>query len=508
MSGPQKGAVAAGHKVTADAAAQMLEEGGNAFDAVLAGLAACCVCEPVFASLGGGGFLMARKAQSKQAELYDFFAATPAVKRPEEDLEFFAINAEFGPASQEFHIGTGSSAVPGLVPGLFAIHRDLCTLPMKRILEPAIQAAKDGIIVSAFQAYLLQVISTIVTADESTRSVFAPRGDLLIEGDTIQNHSLSDTFEALAADGEILFREGDIAKAICKECKTFGGHISADDLKDYQVIKRTPLSWLYRGADVALNPAPAASGPLIAFGLGLLEKTVPGGPAINASDLANIMSATNNLRATLGQDLSALETDVTIAKQLKDLEGLTAATRGTTHISVIDQDGNAASATVTNGEGNGRMVGNFGFMLNNMLGEEDLNPGGFHQWTPGERLSTMMAPTLVESASGAVTALGSGGSNRIRTAILQVIVNLLDKGMSLKEAVYAPRLHLEKCGTLSFEDLIADDQKDELVTAFPDAKPWHDRNFFFGGVHAVEQLKDGSFEACADPRRDGTAIIL
>ena len=127
-----------------------------------------------------------------------------------------------------------------------------------------------------------------------------------------------------------------------------------------------------------------------------------------------------------------------------------AAYRGTTHISVIDRDGNAAAASLSMGEGNGSIVGNFGFMLNNMLGEEDLTPG-LGAWREGVRLSSMMAPTIVLQPDGTVIALGTGGSNRIRTAILQVAVNLLDHGMSLEDAVTAPRLHLEKCGTLSFE---------------------------------------------------------
>src|SRR5262249_20066293 len=126
-----------------------------------------------------------------------------------------------------------------------------------------------------------------------------------------------------------------------------------------------------------------------------------------------------------------------------------AAHRGTTHVSVIDRDGNAAAASLSNGEGNGSIVGSFGFMLNNMLGEEDLAPDGLGSWRDGVRLSSMMAPTIILQPDGAVIALGTGGSNRIRTAILQVAVNLLDHGMSLEDAVQAPRLHVEKGGKIS-----------------------------------------------------------
>ena len=125
--------------------------------------------------------------------------------------------------------------------------------------------------------------------------------------------------------------------------------------------------------------------------------------------------------------------------------------RGTTHVSVIDADGNAASVSLSNGEGNGYIVGKFGFMLNNMLGEEDLADGRLGAWREGTRMSSMMAPTIILQTDGTVTALGTGGSNRIRTAILQVAVNLLDHGMSLDAAVEAPRLHVDRDGTVSFE---------------------------------------------------------
>ena len=168
-----------------------------------------------------------------------------------------------------------------------------------------------------------------------------------------------------------------------------------------------------------------------------------------------------------------------------------AAYRGTTHISVIDRDGNAAAASLSNGEGNGSIVGNFGFMLNNMLGEEDLAPGGLGAWREGVRLSSMMAPTIILQPDGTVIALGTGGSNRIRTAILQVAVNLLDHGMSLEEAVTAPRLHLEKCGTLSFEPGLPEGAQAIFRALEDKAHAWPEANLFFGGVHAARRFGDG-----------------
>ena len=136
--------VAAGHELTAAAAAEILQDGGNAFDACVAGLFMTFVAEAVFASPGGGGFLMARRAGSDKITLFDFFAETPRKRRPASEIDFYPIYADFGPAKQEFHIGAGSSATPGMVPGLFAMHQELCRLPMKRLVEPAVRAARAG----------------------------------------------------------------------------------------------------------------------------------------------------------------------------------------------------------------------------------------------------------------------------------------------------------------------------------------------------------------------------
>ncbi|HSB58333.1 MAG TPA: gamma-glutamyltransferase, partial [Methyloceanibacter sp.] len=448
--GKGKGVVAAGHELTAAAAAEILQDGGNAFDACVAGLYVTFVAEAVFSSPGGGGFLMARRAGSDAVTLFDFFAETPLKRRPHHEIDFYPIHADFGPAKQEFHIGVGSSATPGVVPGLFALHEELCRLPMKRLVEPAVRAARAGFPLSAFQAYLLTVIAPILKATAGVAKIFASDGTLLKAGETFSNPDLAETIEWLAEDGARLFLDGDVGQAIVAQQRD-GGYLTHADLADYRVARRTPILWQHDGAVVALNPPPAASGALIAFGLGFVQALADAGRTLDAFALKDAMQATNEARASHGEGLAAKLADGVLAKNMREAARHPAATRGTTHIGVIDRDGNAASASLSNGEGNGSIVGSFGFMLNNMLGEEDLSPKGLGTWREGIRLSSMMAPTIILQSDGTVIALGTGGSNRIRTAILQVAVNLLDRGMSLEEAVDAPRLHLEKCGTLSFE---------------------------------------------------------
>ena len=387
-----KGVVAAGHELTAKAAAEILQDGGNAFDACVAGLLMTFVAEAVFASPGGGGFLMARREGSDAVTLFDFFAETPRKRRPSSQIDFYPIYADFGPAKQEFHIGLGSSATPGMVPGIVAMHEALCRLPMKRLAEPAVRAARSGFPLTAFQAYLFTVIAPILNATTGVAKIFAPGGTLLKAGETFGNPDLAETIEWLAEDGARLFLDGDVGQAIVRQQHDDGGYLTYDDLAEYRVARRTPILWQHDGATVALNPPPAASGALIAFGLGYVQALADEGRALDAFALKDTMEATNAARASHGDGLAAKLADGVLARSMRAASRHPAASRGTTHISVIDRDGNAAAASLSNGEGNGSIVGNFGFMLNNMLGEEDLTPEGLGNWREGVRLSSMMAP--------------------------------------------------------------------------------------------------------------------
>ena len=503
-----KAVVAAGHALTARAAAEILEDGGNAFDAALAATFMTFVAEAVFASPGGGGFFMARRAGRDDANLLDFFADTPLKRRPESEVSFYPIYADFGPAKQEFHIGLGSSATPGAVPGLFAMHEALCTLPMKRLVEPAASAARRGFPLTEFQAYLFTVIAPILTASSGVARIFAPDGKPMKAGATFRNEELAETLEWLAEDGARLFVDGDVGQAIVAQSRDSGGYLTHDDLKRYRVEWREPLYWRHAGASVALNPPPAASGALIAFGLAYLETHAEHGRAIDAAALRAAMEAINAARATHGESLASRLAGGHLAKEINQAARHPAAYRGTTHVSVIDADGNAAAISLSNGEGNGVIVGRFGFMLNNMLGEEDLASGALGAWHEGVRLSSMMAPTIILQKNGTVTAMGTGGSNRIRTAILQIAVNLLDHGMSLEDAVEAPRLHVERDGKTSFEPGFNEREERALIGLGENVHAWPERNLFFGGVHAARRHPKGGVEGAGDPRRQGVARVV
>ncbi len=512
MSKDVKGCVAAGHPVTAQAAADVLRAGGNAFDAALAAVAAACVAESVLASPGGGGFLLARPADAP-ARIYDFFVHTPRVRRPPAEVNAHPIVTDWGTAQQEFQIGLGTAATPGLVRGLFKVHADLGSVPMPQILAPAVAAGAAGVEVTPFQAYLMTLVSPIYLGEPDVRALFGnAEGGSLNRGDTLRNPELGAMFEALGREGDRLFHEGAVASAIVEQCQARGGHITRDDLRSYSVAVRAPLSLRYRDATLTTNPPPSAGGTLIAFGLGLLSRVDMQGLAFGSPEhlavLARVLARTVDARAAHGID-RVLADEILHGHAetlLAELAVARAAYRGTTHISVIDGKGNAASVTLSNGEGNGSLVPGTGMMLNNMLGEDDVNPAGPHGWATDVRLSSMMSPTAITRDDGGFAVTGSGGSKRIRSAILQVLANLIDFGMPLAQAVDAPRLHVD-AGLLNVEGGFPEGAASDLAAVFPRVTSWADRNMFFGGCHTVSRAPDGTLTGAGDPRRDGVCIV-
>ena len=513
---PSKGAamssvVAAGHALTVASAEDVLREGGNAYDAVIAALATSFVAEPVLSSPGGGGFLLAAPA-GERPRVYDFFVQTPRERRPPEEVEFHPVMADFGPARQEFHIGRGTVATPGMMRGLAEIHADLATVPLRELVAPACRHATDGVPVSEMQAYLQRVVEAIISASDASLSIFASveaSNRLARAGERAVNPMLADALEAIAIEGADLFYRGEIAASLVSDMAA-GGHLAAADLAGYRVEKREPLAAEYRGARILTTPPPSSGGTLIGFGLDLLGPHDPGagrfGSAAHVGRLAAAMEATAAARVEHSIETLASIDPASVARWREQVAWRMRAFRGTTHVSVIDAAGNIAAATVSNGEGSSYVIPGTGIVMNNMLGEEDLNPDGFHRWTPDERMTSMMAPTALAWRDGRRVATGSGGSNRIRTALLQVLVNLVDFSMEVEDAVAAPRIHVEDA-FLSVEGGFDAERIAPVLQAWPDHQVWDARNMFFGGAHTVASGPRG-VEGAGDPRRDGACAII
>ncbi len=510
-----RGAVAAGHEETARAAVQILQDGGNAFDAILAGLCAACVVEPQLASLGGGGFLAARPAAGRlegREIVYDFFVQTPKRKLDERDADFRPVLCDFGTATQEFHVGFGSMAAPGVPRGLFEIHEDLGRVPMRDVAAPAIRLAREGVAVNAMQAFIYTVVGPIFSGSPAALAIHGSPSDpetLIREGEILVQPELADALEVLAIEGADLFHRGEIAARIAEASASGGGHLAKADLEDYQVERRRPLGFEYRGAHLATNPPPSTGGVLIAFALEMMRGLAPGamGSAEHMARLAHVMDIANRARRDgPGVGMGILDSRF-LDLYRNEAANHPQATRGTTHLGVVDADGALAALTVSNGEGCGFVIPGTGIMMNNMLGEEDLNPAGFHNWDPDVRMASMMAPTLALLPGGERYALGSGGSNRIRTAIQQVLANMLDFGAPPDVAVEVPRIHLEG-EHLSIEPGLGEDALAALKAAWPDHREWEAKNMFFGGAHVVGyDPRTKGFGGAGDSRRAGVFML-
>jgi len=334
-----------------------------------------------------------------------------------------------------------------------------------------------------------------------------------------------------------------VAQKIVADQQANGGLLTATDLASYQPLHADPIAVAYRGYTILLPPPASGGGALIAFALKLMAGLSLASIKHNSFDhlrlLAEVMRLANLARAeweaaieqsgsisnsATQKRVETLLSEPNIQKYAGKLQAILSAQTmvpdlpapkgpsNTSHVSVADANGMLVSVTTSAGENAGYMVADTGVMLNNMLGEIDLHPGGFHRLPPGQRMLTMMSPTLVLRQNKPVLAVGSGGSNRLRSAILQLISNWLDFDMPLAEAVDAPRVHFED-NQLQLEGGILPEVAHQLEAAGYAINRWPERNMFFGGTHAVarQQARDtqsATWTAAGDRRRGGAVVTI
>ena len=511
MGASEKGVVAAGHPLTAQAGADVLRAGGNAVDAAVAAMLTSFVAEPLLTGLGAGGYMLVAGG-GQQPVLLDFFVQAPARARDGSAAELEAVDVSFGDAVQVFYIGPASCGIYGVPAGVCEAVRRWGTIELSELVAPAARLAREGVALNAGQAYIVEILGELLRSTPECAALWAPRGRLLREGELLANADLADALERLGRDGAAPFYEGDVAARVCAWLAERGGSIATEELASYSAIPREPLRVRYRDREVLTNPPPSAGGPLIAYALGLLDAAPPP-PSLQA--LVGAMEAAQRERTP--EFVQGLSQPGFLERFLSSRLG------ATTHISVLDAHGRACSVTCTNGEGSGVVVPGTGIHLNNVMGEEDLSPLGFHTHPAGRRMPSMMAPSVVMLADrrrsrgvprgerrppvgGEVElVLGSAGSNRIRSAILQTIVGVVDRDLPVAEAVRAPRVHFES-GIVYHEPGLepglepSGDGEREVVR-------FHDLNLFFGGVQAV-QRSDGKLHGAGDPRRGGVAVTV
>jgi gamma-glutamyltranspeptidase/glutathione hydrolase len=488
-----QGIVAAGHPLTAQAGVDALRAGGNAVDAAVAAMLTSWVAEPLLSGPGAGGYMLVAGA-GEEPVLLDFFVAAPGFEADgSPHAPLVPVEVDFaGDARQTFHVGAASCGAYGNPAGIDAAMQRWGSLPLERLAAPAAALARDGVVLNEQQAEVVHLLEGILRSTPEVSALYAPGGTLLNTDEILLCPELGDTIERLGAEGSEPFYRGDIAEAVVAWVAAGGGALTAADLGCYEAIARDPLSVRYRGRDVLTNPPPSAGGVLLALSLQLLDQT-PSPPP-----LALVVRAMERAQAARTPAfVEGLGEPEFAARLLGSRMG------STTHITVVDGEGRACAVTCTNGEGSGIVVPGTGIHVNNIMGEADLNPLGFHRAPPGRRMPSMMSPTVVLEGGEVHLALGSSGSNRIRSALLQTIVGVVDHDLAAGAAVAAPRVPFE-------DDLIYAEPGaalDELRFDPYEVQHFRAPNMFFGGVQAVSRdPEDGALCGAGDPRRGGVAV--
>jgi gamma-glutamyltranspeptidase/glutathione hydrolase len=488
--------VAAGNRDTAAAAAEVLRLGGSAVDAALAAGFAAAVAEPALTSLGGGGFLLDAPSDGAPT-LVDFFVDVPGLGRapsaPAPTMN--PITVSFSGADQVFSAGWGSAAVPGCLAGYLRVHQHRGTVPLAQIVAPARRLAREGVRLDRAQADVLVLLADILTLTVEGRVVFAPRGRLLGAGEYLRNPDFADLLDQLA-DGTVIDLSA-VAADLEAAMEAGGGAMTRGDLEHYTVHEREPLRLTHPGGELFSNPPPSFGASLVLRALAELGGSAPG----RTPGLAESAESAESYERYARQ-LVAMTERHAVGPTTPGVRSV----RGTTHVSVVDGAGNVAAMTTSNGSCSGVFVPGTGIQLNNMLGEADLHPAGAAAGVPGTRVGSMMMPTVVRRGDGTVVGVGSGGSERIPSALARVLTGVLEPGRSLSDVVGTPRLHWDR-RILQVEPGLPAEVLDLLAASRP-VHEWSRPDLYFGGVHAVARHPDGTVEAVGDARRGGAALVV
>ena len=484
-------------------------------DAAVCAVLTSFATESPLTGFGAGGFMLVH--MGGESALLDFFVEVPGRGGTDHREDLVPVSVHFDETPQVFNIGASSCGVPGTAAGLAEALERFGSMRMGDLVGPGVRLAREGVEVSAMQAYLFEVLEPILTEFEETRRLYAPGGRILGEGDVFRFPELADALELYAAEGPEPFYRGDVARAIAEWVTARGGTLSLEDMAAYEPVSRTPVAARFRGTEILTNPPPSSGGILICLCLELLERR--GSCAVD--DVVAAMAMANRARLEdFHRRLYEPAFDRAFLEPAR-LDALAAeldrwpraddrapgGSGSTTHLTVVDGDGGCATVTCSNGTGSGMLVPGTGVHVNNMLGEEDLNPLGFHMLEPGTRMTSMMAPTVVLRDGALEVALGSGGSNRIRSAVLQVILRLVADGMLAQAAVEAGRVHFEE-GVVQAEPGVDEQALARLERNGIPVARWRRPNLFFGGAQTVARDPvSGRLSGGGDPRRGGAVAL-
>jgi gamma-glutamyltranspeptidase / glutathione hydrolase len=451
-------AVAAGHPATAEAGAEILADGGTAADAAIAACLASCVAETVMTGFLGGGHAVYLDASTGRVRNLDCFVAVPGLGGEPRVAELLELHVPFGTELVHYAVGIASCGVPGVPAGLEALHNAHGRLPWARLVEPALRLVRSGVEMPAAHAACLAMLAPVMTMREGGR-IYSPGGRVLETGDRLEQPGLVEAMEIVSAEGPGSLYRGTLAERLLALMDERDGLVTRDDLASYAAEWSEPLEVEWLGRRVRTRGGLA--------GVGEVLRRLP---------VLRGLSARERVFALLG----ALEGD----------DG-----RGhTTNLTVVDGEGSACVLTTSLGLGSGDFLPGLDMHLNSMLGETDLIRGTLE---PGERMGSMMAPTLMFDGDGVELAIGSAGGTRLTTALVTVAAGIIDEELAPDEAVARPRVH--PAGSIVHAEPGVDES---ALTALEESgltvRRWPEQHHFFGGVSLV-----GRSGAAADPRRNG-----
>ena len=498
--------IASATGLAAAAGAAVADAGGNAVDAAIGASIASMCTEIGIIAPAGSGFITVWPHDGEPIVI-DGYAEMPG--RGLSDEEFGGgkreVEMSYGGHTQTI-VGWGSVATPGAFAAFAEAHRRFGSIEWSAIIDPTVKIVEAGFPVSSASAeYLDHAHRSIFGWNETSRAItHHGDGSPVAEGDIIEIPHLADTLRWIGESGASVLYEGELGRRTSAAVREGGGILSEADLAAYRVEVRDPIRFRLDEWEIATNPPPAVGG-VVASAILLLASSPPfdGWIPGEIDRMARIQQAVLRYR---GEQLDDYGTRAEAAEQLLSWAhdgDLSAVERSpsTVHTSAADTDGNGCSITLSAGYGAGALVPGTGVYLNNSLGEVELMSEDYHALTPGTRLVSNMAPTLARRSDGSILAIGSPGASRITTAVAQVLLNFIHLGMSLREAVSHPRLHVEVFGgkpMIAYEPGL-DVRSLEGMTArrFPDLA------MYFGGVQAAVFDPIAGLYGAADPRRSG-----
>ncbi len=517
--------VATAHPVASSVGVEVLKQGGNAVDAAMAIAFALSVAEPNASGIGGGGFMLIKMKDMKNAVMIDYREAAPG--KATNDF-FYHSNTEYDELMEQ---AANPAGVPGLVACADTALVRYGTMSLEEVLQPAIELCKQGIVVSEKLSAMIAENYEKIFNYPATAKIYLKDMLPLQTGDRLTNPDLANTLRMIAQEGGSVFYQGEIAEAIVKEVKIHQGLFDLSDMKKYQAKVRGPVWGTYRGYDIISSAPPSGGGTHLIELLNIMEgfdvkkmghnsveyihvfaealKMVYADKSLNAADPDFYDLPTDQLTTKSYADTLRMRIDMEKPRYDYEPKNMTQReSNSTSHVSIVDNEGNiiALTQSINHWFGCGIVVSGTGILLNDHLKDFDDDPGLPNSIEPYKRPTSSIAPTIVLKNGEPFLTLGTPGGSRIISALAQIIINVIDFDMSMDEAIEAPRVHCFK-KLLCVEGRISDDKIQQLKSMGHPVKVYPDFDNYFGGAQGILiDSKSGKLVGGADSRRDGVAI--